>query len=221
MSSPLNMTRSSETKIFTLFANLEKQFRNKREITPISLHNIYSFYKSKSSESESEEVSKIDIETLTLEQYLSLNHNVTKGGMKRPEIGKNIKFQIKVHDLNDYQKENTFYNGLGFLTRYILYSRGLIPGLTPIKALESIQEMADHSHKWHNEEDDRRISNKIANSLSTITEKLKILNSHMIDLRENVHKIQPKSDKRFCQEEVKSIRTSETKQDNQGFTLRN
>nr|GEX57177.1 zinc finger, C2H2 [Tanacetum cinerariifolium] len=53
------------------------------------------FYESGSFESESEEVGEIDIKMLTLEQYLALDHNDTRGGIKRLEIGKNIEFEIK------------------------------------------------------------------------------------------------------------------------------
>ncbi|GJQ91029.1 hypothetical protein Tco_0002168 [Tanacetum coccineum] len=48
---------------------------------PIAVHNIYSFYKSESSESESEVLSDIYIETLTLEQYLALNRNNSQVGI--------------------------------------------------------------------------------------------------------------------------------------------
>ncbi|GKC97822.1 homeodomain-like protein [Tanacetum coccineum] len=130
-------------------------------------------------------------------------------------------FKCPSHDLNDYQKVNTFYNGLGFHTRRSLDSRGLILGLTAAKALESIQEMADHSYNWHNEEGDRRITNNGSNSLSMITNKLKNLDCDLNDLRENFHKIHQKSNKGFYHEEVKTIKTSESKQDNQGITLKN
>ncbi|GJX62175.1 ribonuclease H-like domain-containing protein [Tanacetum coccineum] len=321
------MTRSSSTMVFTPFTNPERKFRTRRGTTPISIHNIYSFYESESFESKSEEVGEINIATLTLEQYLALDRNDIMRGIKRLEIGKNIEFEIKgqflrklcdntfsgnetedaienigrvleiaslfntpgvlgddtmlwvfpvmlvgttkrwlgrtllgtlttwdelkqvfirrycppsitfkrlgeihnfrqeegeslyraweryndllfkclFHDLNDYQKVNTFYNGLGFHSRQTLDSRSLIPGLTAAKSLESIQEMADHSHKWHNEEGDRRISNNGSNSLSTITDKLNNLNRDMNDLRENVYKIHPKSNNESCHEEVKSI----------------
>ncbi|GJS94336.1 hypothetical protein Tco_0801304 [Tanacetum coccineum] len=51
----------------TPFANPEKQFRTRRDTSPASIHNIYTFYEYESSESEFEDVGKIDIETLTLE----------------------------------------------------------------------------------------------------------------------------------------------------------
>ncbi|GJT22491.1 zinc finger, C2H2 [Tanacetum coccineum] len=46
------------------------------------------------------------------------------------------------------------------------------------------------------------------------------MNRGMSDLKEHVHKIHPKSNKEFFREEVKSRRNGETKQDNQGFTLK-
>ncbi|GJS09624.1 hypothetical protein Tco_0366420 [Tanacetum coccineum] len=58
------MTRSRNTMVFTPFANPERQFQSRKDITPIAVNNIYSFYESESSESESEDLSDIDIETL-------------------------------------------------------------------------------------------------------------------------------------------------------------
>ncbi|GJT34323.1 putative reverse transcriptase domain-containing protein [Tanacetum coccineum] len=88
-------------------------------------------------------------------------------------------------------------------------------GLTAIKALESIQEKVDHSHRWHNKESDKKTSNK---SFNTITEKLKILNLDMNDLREDFHKINQKPSMEFHHEEVKSMRARETKQNQQSNT---
>ncbi|GJS29830.1 hypothetical protein Tco_0490450 [Tanacetum coccineum] len=85
----------------------------------------------------------------------------------------------------------------------MLDSRGLITGLTAIEALESIQEKVDHSHRWHKEESDKKTSN---NSFSTITEKLKILNHDMNNLREGIHKINRKPNMMFHHEEVKSMK---------------
>ncbi|GKA06708.1 hypothetical protein Tco_0685932 [Tanacetum coccineum] len=65
--------RSSNTKMLTPFANPERQFQSRKGITPIAVHNIYSFFESELSELESEDLNRIDIETLTLEQYLALN----------------------------------------------------------------------------------------------------------------------------------------------------
>ncbi|GJS05245.1 hypothetical protein Tco_0321753 [Tanacetum coccineum] len=43
------------------------QFQARKDTTPISVHNIYSFYESEPSDAESEEMGEVDIETLTME----------------------------------------------------------------------------------------------------------------------------------------------------------
>ncbi|GJZ57762.1 retrovirus-related pol polyprotein from transposon TNT 1-94 [Tanacetum coccineum] len=104
------MTRSSNTKVFTPFTNPKRQFRSRKDITPIAVHKIYSFYESESSESESKDLNEIDIETLTLEQYLALNRNNSQVGVKRLGIEKNIVFEIKIQLLREL-RENTFSGG--------------------------------------------------------------------------------------------------------------
>ncbi|GJR08122.1 hypothetical protein Tco_0790774 [Tanacetum coccineum] len=81
------MTRSSNTKIFTPFDNPERQFHTRKNTTPFFVHNIYSFYESESSKSEpeSKEMGVIDIETLTLEQYLALERGNTIRKEQNPE----------------------------------------------------------------------------------------------------------------------------------------
>ncbi|GKA13557.1 hypothetical protein Tco_0933981 [Tanacetum coccineum] len=61
-------TRRGKSKILTLYANPERQFRARKDITPMSVHNIYLFYESESSELESEEIGESNIETLAMEQ---------------------------------------------------------------------------------------------------------------------------------------------------------
>ncbi|GJW55975.1 homeodomain-like protein [Tanacetum coccineum] len=105
------MTRSRKdiTKVFTPFANPERQFHRK-DITPIAVHNMYSFYESESSESESADLNEIDIETLTLEQYLAQNHNNSQVGVNRHGFEKNIILEIKSQLLRKL-RENTFSGG--------------------------------------------------------------------------------------------------------------
>ncbi|GKE05393.1 hypothetical protein Tco_1397411 [Tanacetum coccineum] len=68
-------TRRSKVGTVTPFANPDKQFRARKEVSPAPIHNIYTFYESGSSESDTENV---DIENLTLEQYLALDQNNTR-----------------------------------------------------------------------------------------------------------------------------------------------
>ncbi|GJX22327.1 hypothetical protein Tco_0226772 [Tanacetum coccineum] len=61
------MTRRSNSKLVTLFADPERQFHTRRDLTPSSVHNIFSFYEYEASETESEEMGEVDIDTLTIE----------------------------------------------------------------------------------------------------------------------------------------------------------
>ncbi|GJS65730.1 homeodomain-like protein [Tanacetum coccineum] len=91
-------TRRSNERTVTPFANPERQFRARREVLPPPNHNIYSFYESESSESDTEDV---DIETLTLEQYLDLELNNTRKSFAHP---KNSTFEVKGQLLRELQK---------------------------------------------------------------------------------------------------------------------
>ncbi|GKD30803.1 homeodomain-like protein [Tanacetum coccineum] len=284
----------------TPFANPKRQFQARSDTSPAPIHNIYTFYESESSESDSEDVREIDIETLTLEQYPTLNLNNTRRRISNPEdatfeikgqflrelrkttfqgsstknaiehIGKvlevaslfntndsallrnwdelkqnfirrfcppvmileqlgevrnfkhedgeslfhtwerykDLLFKCPFHDLNDHQKVNTFYNGLKGQTRRIIDSNGLIPGITASEALKLIQELVDHSHKWHSEE-----SKNTPTPFGIISEKLKALNHEMDELRVDVRKINTKGEMKSLHEEIKSISTSEISYD--------
>ncbi|GJT91951.1 hypothetical protein Tco_1080796 [Tanacetum coccineum] len=93
-------------------------------------------------------------------------------------------------------------------TRRIVDSNGLIPGLTASEALRSIQELAGHSYKWHNEE-----CKNTPSPFSIIAKKLKALNHEMDELRVDVRKINTKDGMRSLHEQIKSIRTSEISYD--------
>ncbi|GJV01996.1 hypothetical protein Tco_1335565 [Tanacetum coccineum] len=85
----------------TLFANRERQFQVKRDTSPAQIYNIYSFYESELSKSESKDVREIDIKTLTLEQYLALNLNNTHRRISNPE---DATFEIKGQFLRELRK---------------------------------------------------------------------------------------------------------------------
>ncbi|GJY24525.1 hypothetical protein Tco_0398183 [Tanacetum coccineum] len=95
------------------------------------------------------------------------------------------------HDINNHQKVNIFYNGLGALNRQLLDSQGPIPGMTPVQALTVIQTMADHSQKWHDGSSNRNIeSSSNSEGIAAIVNKLENLGRDMKKLKENVHAIQ-------------------------------
>ncbi|GJY68685.1 reverse transcriptase domain-containing protein [Tanacetum coccineum] len=147
-------------------------------------------------------------------------------GVIRPEIEKNAVFEIKSQLLKEL-RENTFsggktkdamehlrkileiaslFNTPGILGNYIMLRNFPLTltgtakrWLTASEALESIQEKVYHSHRRHKEESSN-------NSFSTITEKLKILNHDMSDLREEIHKINQKLNMEFHHKEVQTNR---------------
>ncbi|GJW84345.1 hypothetical protein Tco_0945903 [Tanacetum coccineum] len=91
-------TRRSKARTVTPFANPERQFQVRREVLPTPIHNSCSFYESESSESDSKNV---DIETLTLEQYLALDLNNTKRRITYPD---NSMFEVKGQLLRELHK---------------------------------------------------------------------------------------------------------------------
>nr|GEZ23832.1 hypothetical protein [Tanacetum cinerariifolium] len=143
---------------------------------PISVHNIYSFYEYEPSDAE-----------FKMEQYLAHNHGDIRRGVRKPDIEGNVDFEIKGQFLRDL-RDNSF-SGLEISTRQMLDTCGLISRLTATWALVTIQEMADHSHKWHDEEGNEGTREYNSNRMSTITYKLKSLNRDMRNLKENVYAI--------------------------------
>ncbi|GKA07540.1 hypothetical protein Tco_0686764 [Tanacetum coccineum] len=91
-------TRRSKARTVTLFANPERQFYPRREVSSAPIHNIYSFYESESSESDTKNV---DIETLTLEQYLAQDLNNTRIRFTCPD---NSTFEVKGQLLREIHK---------------------------------------------------------------------------------------------------------------------
>ncbi|GJX28231.1 homeodomain-like protein, partial [Tanacetum coccineum] len=89
-------------------------------------------------------------------------------------------------------------------TRRAVDSNGLIPGLTASDALKSIQKLVEHSHKWHCEENHMTT----LYPLSIITEKLKLLNHKMEELKVYFRMLNTDDDRKSYYAEVKSIRSS-------------
>ncbi|GJY79424.1 hypothetical protein Tco_0485225 [Tanacetum coccineum] len=103
----------------------------------------------------------------------------------------NLLYRCHTHDINNHQKVNIFYNGLGALNRQLLDSQRLIPGMTSVQALTAIQTMADHSQKWHDGSSSRNIySSSNSKGIAAIVNKLENLGRDMKKQKENVHAIQ-------------------------------
>ncbi|GJT30309.1 hypothetical protein Tco_0910584 [Tanacetum coccineum] len=90
----------------------------------------------------------------------------------------------------------------------ILYQAWERPNKTPSQALDAIQTMANHSHKWHNGSTSMRVSSNSSEGIAAITNKLDSLGRDMKKLKENVHAIQVRCEKcggAQLNEEVKSV----------------
>ncbi|GJZ96028.1 hypothetical protein Tco_0668362 [Tanacetum coccineum] len=93
-------------------------------------------------------------------------------------------------DINNHQKVNIFYNGLGTMNHQLLDSHGPITGMTPAQALTAIQTMADHSQNWYDGSSSRNINNSSNTEGIAAIVKLDSLGRDMKRLKENVHAIQ-------------------------------
>ena len=68
----------------------------------------------------------------------------------------------------------------------MLDSRGPIPGKTPGQALESIQDLADHSQKWH-EGGNNRYTRGNPEGMNTLTNKFENLGREVKKIKKNIH----------------------------------
>ncbi|GJZ85782.1 hypothetical protein Tco_0651121, partial [Tanacetum coccineum] len=74
--------------------------------------------------------------------------------------------------LNRYAGSDLIYKGLDVPTRQILDSKGAIPSMKAADAKKAIQDMVDHSQKWHNETSTSCRSTKTFDGLATIQAQL-------------------------------------------------
>nr|GEX11418.1 hypothetical protein [Tanacetum cinerariifolium] len=88
-------------------------------------------------------------------------------------------YKCPTHDINSHKKVNIFYNGLGTMNRQLHDSQGPIPGMTPTQALTAIENMADHSQKWHDGSSNRIIDSSESEGIVAIINKLENLGRDM------------------------------------------
>ncbi|GKE02603.1 hypothetical protein Tco_1390586 [Tanacetum coccineum] len=167
------------------------------------VHNIYSFYESESSKSE--DMGQIDIETLTMEnkdddaykhveKVLEITSLFNIYGISKDVIMLRV-FPITLTGAVKRwmgrvpaRTVNTPEKGLEIPTRRMLDFYGLIPGMTATRALVVIQEMADHSQKWHDGGSIRGLGGSSSNGTGIITNKLSDLGKNCF-LKEEVKRI--------------------------------
>nr|GFB51964.1 hypothetical protein [Tanacetum cinerariifolium] len=117
----------------------------------------------------------VDINTLTMEQYLILIQDYIRLGIVKLEIDGDVKFEINGNFMRILRRK--LFKGLDIPTRIRLDSKGFIPLMSPGQALKSTQVMADHSHNWYDEATIRESINDSSNNVNTKK------------LKENIHAI--------------------------------
>ncbi|GJR10417.1 hypothetical protein Tco_0793069 [Tanacetum coccineum] len=83
-----------------------------------------------------------------------------------------------------------FYKALDVPTRQILDSKGAIPTMKAAEAKKAIQDMADHSQKWHNGTSTRARSIDTPDGLTTIQAQLNNLGKEIKKVNERVYAAQ-------------------------------
>ncbi|GKD01119.1 hypothetical protein Tco_1171393 [Tanacetum coccineum] len=83
-----------------------------------------------------------------------------------------------------------FYKGLGVHTRQILNSKGTLPSMKAANAKNAIQDMADHSQKWHNGTFTRTRSTDSFDGLAAIQAQLNNLGREIKKVNEKVYAAQ-------------------------------
>ncbi|GJU03375.1 zinc knuckle CX2CX4HX4C containing protein [Tanacetum coccineum] len=160
-------------------------------------------------------MARVDVDTLTMEQYLALSRENQAPGVVKPEIRGNVNFKIKSqfmrelredtfsrnkdedpHDHIDRPQKDGWTDSPQELSIHGIFSKkplskGTIPGMRPAEALTAIQTMADHSQKWHDGTTSRNIgSSSSKDGLAALVNKLDNLGRDMKKLKESVHAIQ-------------------------------
>nr|GEX14443.1 hypothetical protein [Tanacetum cinerariifolium] len=98
----------------------------------------------------------------------------------------------KMKAINNFQQEpdETLYQGLDVPTRQILDSKGAIPSMNVADAKKAIQEMANHSQKWHNGTSTKTRSIDTSNELAAIQAQLNNLGTKIKKVTEKFYATQ-------------------------------
>ncbi|GKB66055.1 zinc knuckle CX2CX4HX4C containing protein [Tanacetum coccineum] len=124
----------------------------------------------------------VDVDTLTMEQYLALSRENQAPGVVKPEIRGNVNFEIKSQFMHELREDA--FSGNKYEDAHDHIDQGPIPGMRPAKALTAIQSMADHSQKWHDGTTSRNIgSSSSKDGLAALVNKLDNLRRDMKKLK--------------------------------------
>ncbi|GKB51660.1 homeodomain-like protein [Tanacetum coccineum] len=161
----------------------------------------------------------------TMEKYMTKTRDGYGSGIARPKIDEKAQFELKGQFLKEL-RDNTFngsdhedmlevilfYKGFEVPTRQILDSKGAIPTMTAVDAKVAIQEMAEHSQKWHDGTSTRTRSTETSDGPAAIQDQLNNLGREIKKmskvLQERGFGSLPGSTKINPKDHVKSISTT-------------
>ncbi|GJU24864.1 zinc knuckle CX2CX4HX4C containing protein [Tanacetum coccineum] len=158
----------------------------------------------------------VDVNTLTMEQFLALSRENQAPSVVKPEIGGNVNYKIKSQfmcelreDTFSGNKDEDVYDHIDRIRKAMggqtsprnyqylrppqkgIYPKRPIPGMSPTQALTTILTMAGHSQKWHDGTTSRNIKRSSSNDgLAVWTNKLDNLGRYIKKLKESVYAIQ-------------------------------
>ncbi|GKA01866.1 hypothetical protein Tco_0674531 [Tanacetum coccineum] len=183
------MTRRSTKELFTPFENTEQVLRSSRKLSKTrsldylnSLEfNLISNLKYQFEEEEIEAMAE------TMEEYMTKTRDGYGSGIARPKIDDKVHFELKgqfIKELcdntfsgSDHEDANEHIEKVLEIdvilpTRKILDSKCAIATMTAADAKVAIQEMAEHSKKWHHGTSTRTRSIKTFDGLAAIQAQL-------------------------------------------------
>ncbi|GKB14810.1 retrovirus-related pol polyprotein from transposon TNT 1-94, partial [Tanacetum coccineum] len=103
---------------------------------------------------------------------------------------KELLLRCPQHYLTDMQEVILFYKGLDVPTRQILDSKGVIPSMKAVDVRKAIQDMVNHSKKWHNDTSTRTRSTDIVDGLAAIQAQVNNLRREIKKVNEKVYAAQ-------------------------------
>ncbi|GKD72800.1 zinc knuckle CX2CX4HX4C containing protein [Tanacetum coccineum] len=144
----------------------------------------------------------VDVDTLTMEQYLALSQENQAPGVVKPEIGGNVNFEINSQFMRELREDTFSGNKDEDAHNHIDWPQKdgwadspqelSIHGISLKRPLsKAIQTMANHFQKWHDGMTSRNIRSSSSNDgLAALVNKLDNLGRDMKKLKESVHAIQ-------------------------------
>ncbi|GJW55058.1 homeodomain-like protein, partial [Tanacetum coccineum] len=189
------MTRSSTNELFIPFKDPEREFRSSRKhFKTLSLDKLRSPDFNLFSDQEYSEEEELRTNTFSCSDHEDANEHIEKF-LEIVDLFYIPNITIDQVMLRAFLMSLTraevilFYNGLGIPTRQILDSRGAIPSKTDADAKVAIQEMAEHSQKWHNGTSRSR-STETSDGLESIRAQLNNLGREIKKVNEKVYAAQ-------------------------------